>query len=182
MAETAGETTSETTGASYGEQLLDSSRRNNEDLLKSILEEVGLPEKIAELVNLTRDPLGNTAVHLATKGGNYEVLDILLDHENVNVNSQNSVDGDTPLHLAVKYAEDDADYGKFLVEELLDAGADPKVRNKNGDKPSQVIFGDKLQELKGILEDAEYTAVLTVAAPKQEPEEPEGDASASDSE
>lgn len=150
-------------GASYKEQLLDASRRNNDSLLNTIFEEVADPNKIAKLINETKDPLGNTPLHLSTQYGNYSVLDLLLDQEGVEVDPQNRLDDETPLHFAVKYTYDDFEYGKFLVELLLDVGADPRIKNKHGEKPVDLIRGDDKEhgELKDILEQAEYTALVS---------------------
>lgn len=151
-----------TEGASYEEQLLDLCRRNNELLVKSIFQELADPEKIASLINETRDPLGDAPLHIATKYGNYAVLDLLLDQEGVETDPKTRIDGNTPLHLAVKYLQLDPEYGKFLVEELLEVGADPKVKNKYGEKPVDLVRGDDAvhQELRDVLEEALYADMV----------------------
>ncbi|GMM37184.1 hypothetical protein DASC09_045090 [Saccharomycopsis crataegensis] len=150
-------------GASYKEQLLDASRRNNDDLLATIFEEIGDPEKIAELINTAKDPLGNSSLHLATKYGNYSALDLILDQEGVEVDPQNRLDGDTPLHIAVRYSHDDPEYGKFLAEVLTDVGADPRIKNKHGEKPVDLVRGEdpEHEELRDILEQAQYAAMVS---------------------
>ena len=57
-------------------------------------------------------------------------MDILLDQAGVEVDPVDRLEGDTPLHKAVRYtnnlAQDSRPEGKLLVELLLDAGADPR--------------------------------------------------------
>lgn len=51
----------EADGASQGEQLLDAARRNNVDLLETVFKELEEdPAKIADVVNHSKDPLGNS--------------------------------------------------------------------------------------------------------------------------
>lgn len=146
-------------GASYGEQLLEASRRNNVDLLNSILESVGNdPVKIAEVVNTSQDPFGNTALHLCCKTGAWEVLDILLDQVDIEIDPQNKVDGDTPLHVTVRYAQDEPEHGTFIARNLIEVGADPRLKNKHNQKPIDLIHGEELDELIDLLQGAELAA------------------------
>lgn len=55
-------------GAALGEQLIEAGRRNNLDLLETILEGQ-TPEQVATLINETRDPLGNSVLHVAAQNG-----------------------------------------------------------------------------------------------------------------
>jgi hypothetical protein len=55
-------------GASAGEQLIEAGRRNNLELLESILE-TKTPEQIASLINESKDPLGNSVLHVAAQSG-----------------------------------------------------------------------------------------------------------------
>lgn len=59
-----------------------------------------------------------------------EVVDMLLDQEGLEVDPLDRLEGDTPLHKAVRFINglpkpDWAD-GKAMAELLLDAGADPR--------------------------------------------------------
>lgn len=149
----------ESEGASLGEQLLDASRRNNVDLLNTILESLAdEPDKIAELINSSKDPFGNTALHLACKSGSWEVLDVLLDQDNIEIDPQNKVDGDTPLHVTARYAQDEPEHGTFIARNLVEVGADPRLRNKHNQKPIDLIHGDELDELVDLLQGAELAA------------------------
>lgn len=143
-------------GASYGEQLLEASRRNNVDLLNDILESVkNDPVKIAEIVNSSKDPFGNTALHLCCKSGSWEVLDILLDQSDIEIDPQNKIDGDTPLHFTVRYAQDEPEHGTFIARNLIEVGADPRLRNKHNQKPIDLIHSEDLDELTDLLQGAE---------------------------
>jgi len=112
-------------GASFKEQILDASRRNNTELLAEILENAS-PEKIPDIINHSTDALGNTPLHLTAKYGSYEVMDTLLDQEGTEVDPKNVIDGDTPLHLAVRYSEHEPEHGHFIAETLVEAGADAR--------------------------------------------------------
>lgn len=63
--------------------------------------------------------------------GSYEVLDVLLDQEGLEVDPVDRLEGDTPLHKAVRFtnglSKDSWEAGKAIVELLLDAGADPRL-------------------------------------------------------
>ncbi|CDO91695.1 unnamed protein product [Kluyveromyces dobzhanskii CBS 2104] len=146
-------------GASLKEQLLDASRRNNADLLNNVLETLGSEKQATlDLINNSTDPLGNTCIHLCCKHGSWDVLDVLLDIEGVDVNQQNSIDGDTPLHLCVNYSHDEPEYGTFIAENLIEIGADPRIRNKRGQTPLQLVHGDELESLINLLQGAEIAA------------------------
>jgi len=54
-------------GASSKELLLESARRNNIDLLEEVIS--ANSSNLADLLNSTRDGVGNTAIHLAAKNG-----------------------------------------------------------------------------------------------------------------
>ena len=59
-----------------------------------------------------------------------DVLDRLLDQEGLEVDPIDRLENDTPLHKAVRYAneQDPSNWaaGAAVVELLLDAGADPR--------------------------------------------------------
>ncbi|QLG74615.1 hypothetical protein HG535_0G04980 [Zygotorulaspora mrakii] len=149
----------ETEGASLAEQLLDASRRNNDDLLKTILENAGEDsQKVADLINSARDPFGNTALHLCCKYGSWEVLDDLLDQEGIEVDPKNNIDCDTPLHVTVRYAQEEPEHGTFIAKNLIEVGADPRVKNKKNQKPIDLIHGNELDELIDLLQGAELAA------------------------
>ncbi len=59
-----------------------------------------------------------------------DVLDTLLDQEGLEVDPVDRLEGDTPLHKAVRFvnelAKTEWEAGGSIVELLLDAGADPR--------------------------------------------------------
>lgn len=157
-------------GASPRELVLEASRRNNTDLLHdvfaSIAKEFGkkeAPAEIASLLNHARDGIGAGVLHIAAANGNYEVLDLLLDQEGLEIEGLDRLEGDTPLHKAVRFVNG-CEKGEWegaapVVEILLDAGADPRVRNKAKLKPVE-LADPRNDGLKMMLQKAEYS--LTV--------------------
>ena len=113
---------------------------------------------------------GNTLLHLATwhetpiKDDNLqsvsklpcvETMKLIL-HAGCDVNAVNT-EGNTPLHLAVKYkpAEpEDVEILREMLLLLLDIGADPKLVNKNGQTPLDSCETDEarmiLSEKRGL--------------------------------
>lgn len=147
-------------GASFREQLLDASRRNNVDLLETVFQELNNDEKkIAELINTAHDPMGNSSLHLCCKSGSWEVLDIILDQEGgIEIDCKNSVEGDTPLHVTVRYAIEEPEHGTFIARNLIEVGADPRIINKAGQKPLDLVHGNDLDDLVDLLQGAELAA------------------------
>lgn len=65
------------------------------------------------------------------------------------------MDKDTPLHIAVRFANDkDAELGAAMVNMMCEAGCDPRVRNKHGQKPAELVYNKP--EIKQTLQQAEY--------------------------
>ncbi|KAI9794536.1 MAG: hypothetical protein M1816_004423 [Peltula sp. TS41687] len=182
-------------GASPRELVLEACRRNNTELLEEVIadlskktsEKGSATKKIAELLNEARDGIGNHCLHLAARNGSYEILDILLDQEGLEVDPLDRMDKETPLHKAVRFvnelpSQQDWEAAKMFVELLLDAGADPRVRNKARQKPIDLVDSRNAQ-LKSTLERAEY-AILAGDDIVNEDEDANGNGggSASDSE
>lgn len=159
------ETTTE--GASYSEQLLECARRNNTELLLSIKVDLNNDqEKLSNLINSTRELIThNTSLHLACQFGNWEFIDIVLDIEGVEIDPKNR-EGDTPLHLAVKYTIDEREHGYFVIDNLLDAGSDPRIIDKHNLKPIDYVSKDN-EKLKELLESAEYALSMEFTEEEQ---------------
>ncbi|RLV86421.1 Ankyrin repeat-containing protein [Meyerozyma sp. JA9] len=166
-------------GASYSEQILECARRNNTELLLQIKAELNNDsQKLAHLINTTKETItNNSPLHLACRMGHWESIDIILDIEGVEVDPLNR-DGDSPLHLAVKYCADEPEHGTFVVDNLLDAGADPRIVNSHGLKPIQLVTDN--QQLRNLLEGAEYAISMEVTEAEQLAQD-EDSGSASDS-
>ncbi|RPA81220.1 ankyrin, partial [Ascobolus immersus RN42] len=139
-------------GAKPSELLLEAARRNNPELLNTLLPASDV------LLNESRDALGNTALHLAAASGATEIVDILLDQDGLEVDPINRLDGYTPLHISVLYAEKDAETAHELCDLLLDAGADPRVRSKGGRKAIELV-DPRNKELRELLQKAEWKVI-----------------------
>ncbi|KAK4961510.1 hypothetical protein LTR10_002000 [Elasticomyces elasticus] len=110
-------------GASPREQLMEACRRNNTELLSHLLSSGPLgkkPEQIAKFLNTTTDALGASALHVAAQYGSYEVLDVILDQEGVEIDGQEMRDGDTCLHRAVRHCNEIRNKAKLRPIELVD--------------------------------------------------------------
>ncbi len=59
-----------------------------------------------------------------------EIIDMLLDQEGFECDPINRREGDTPLHTAVRWVNEqsteDQEYGYNLIDMMLEAGSDPK--------------------------------------------------------
>ncbi|KAL8759290.1 MAG: hypothetical protein Q9184_003675 [Pyrenodesmia sp. 2 TL-2023] len=172
-------------GATPRELVLEACRRNNTSLLSEVLTSLSAPEKIADLLNNAKDGVGNHCLHIAASYGSYEVLDTLLDQENLEVDPLDRLERDTPLHKAVRFINTlpaaQWDSAHSIAELLIDAGADPRIRNKAKLKPMDLV-DPKNTELRDILQKAEYSMTVgdDVVVKDAEDDGPTG--SASDSE
>ena len=118
---------------------------------------------------------GNTLLHLAAwhetpiKEDNVrsvcklpcvETMKLIL-HAGGDVNAVNT-EGNTPLHLAVKYKSaepEDVEILREMLLLLLDIGADPKLENKNGQTP---LDSCETEEARGILSEKGGLSAMNV--------------------
>ncbi|KAK4239744.1 hypothetical protein C8A03DRAFT_32193 [Achaetomium macrosporum] len=152
-------------GASTRELLIEACRRNNTDLLHEILSSPGLKDNedaIAQLLNTTTTVLGNHLYHEAASQGNYEIIDMLLDQPGFECDPVNRVEGDTPLHSAVRWINSEPpeqrEFGNALVEMMLEAGSNPRIKNKGGLTPLQLV-DPRNEGLKEVIRKHEYAAL-----------------------
>ena len=91
------------------------------------------------------DHQGYTAMHVAAKEGNTDILSLLLEHD-ADVDSRNMFD-ETPLHRA-------SDYGKLDIgQRLLDHGADINARDEDGYTPLfQAALGGHVEFAQMLIE------------------------------
>lgn len=111
-----------------------------------------------------------------------DVMDELLNIEFLECDPLTRRDGETPIHCAVKHAnEREVELGQAMAQMLVDAGGDPRVKDKHGRKPADMCT-PRTEELRNLLRKEEYVANegLKQAALQDEDEGPTG--SASDSE
>ncbi|KAG6003329.1 hypothetical protein E4U21_002106 [Claviceps maximensis] len=141
-------------GASTKELLIEACRRNNTDLLTEVLE--GKPdEEITRLLNDTTTIMGNHLYHEAASRGNY----LLLDQPSFECDPLNRLEGDTPLHTAIRWLNSEPPaqqpFGIALVGMMLEAGSNPRVRNKGGLTALQLV-DPRNEELRRLIEQHEY--------------------------
>ncbi|KAJ5172198.1 hypothetical protein N7492_004791 [Penicillium capsulatum] len=144
-------------GASPRELVVEACRRDQPHLIEQVLS--GMHEKsneeVAQFFNEVTDALGNYAIHICALYGSYDVMDALFDIQYFECDPLTRMDKDTPLHIAVRFANDkDAELGTEMVKMMCEAGCDPRVRNKHGQKPADLVFNNA--ELKTILSQNEY--------------------------
>ncbi|RDA95430.1 hypothetical protein CP533_5363, partial [Ophiocordyceps camponoti-saundersi (nom. inval.)] len=147
-------------GASVKEILIEACRRNNTDLLTEALSGRS-EEDISSLLNDTVTVMGNHLYHEAASQGNYEIIDLLLDQPNFECDPINRLQGDTPLHSAIRWLNSEPaaqrPFGRALVEMMLEAGSSPRVKNKGGLTPLQLIDPDN-KELREVVTQSEFAA------------------------
>lgn len=169
-------------GASPKEQILEACRRDNLELFQEVLD--GLKgkskEEIAKFFNDVIDTMGNHLLHVCANYGSYDVLDELLDIEQLEVDPLTRRDKETPLHSAVRYAnEREVELGEAMVKMLIEAGADPRIRDSHGNKPAETCT-PRAEGAKGILGQEEY--ILNEGLRNDDVHNDEATGSASDSE
>jgi ankyrin repeat protein len=95
-----------------------------------------------------------------TKRNEDEIIDLLLDQPSFECDPVNRLEGDTPLHTAIRWlnAEPPAQrsFGKALIEMMLEAGSNPRVKNKGGLTALQLV-DPRNTELRDLIQQHEYT-------------------------
>ncbi|KAM3415564.1 Ankyrin repeat-containing protein [Cercospora zeina] len=183
-------------GASPKELLLEACRRNNTTLLSEVFEGSSLKSNapaIAKFLNTTTDALGASALHVAAQYGSYEVLDMILDQEGVEIDGQDRREGDTPLHSAVRFSnglsKEEWDHGRAIVDILVDAGWNKgtaidihggRIRNNAKLRPVDLV-DPRNTDLRTALQKAELTLVASSDLVNEDEDDgPEGPGSDSD--
>ncbi|CAO1599882.1 hypothetical protein XANCAGTX0491_003590 [Xanthoria calcicola] len=172
-------------GATPRELVLEACRRNNTSLLSEVLASLNTPHDVANLLNNAKDGVGNHCLHLAASYGSYDVLDILLDQEDLEVDPVDRLERDTPLHKAIRFINtlpsSQWESASSIADLLIDAGADPRIRNKAKLKPMDLV-DPKNKELRNALQKAEYAMTVgdDVVVGDAPDEGPTGSASDSD--
>ncbi|KAH9964110.1 ankyrin repeat-containing domain protein [Russula dissimulans] len=127
----------------YNRLLLDAARSDNVDQLKVVFAE---PTKFD--INF-QDGVGNTALHYAASEGSLDVLVELLEYEGCDVDFINYLEGATPLHLAVKI--ESPELRALIVDSLIDAGADTRIKDKAGYLARDYVKEDDTETLNAFL-------------------------------
>lgn len=112
--------------------------------------------------------------------GTDDVMNELLDVEFLEVDPLTRRDKETPLHSAVRYAnERELELGEAMVKMLIEAGADPRVKDSHSHKPADVCT-PRCDGVKAILRQEEY--ILNEGLRRDDNHDDEAAGSASDSE
>ncbi|KAI9000682.1 ankyrin [Trametes punicea] len=138
-------------GASNNERLLAAARSDNEDMLLEVFEQGNFD------IN-AQDGLGNTALHYAASYGYLDTLEHLLEYDGCDVDLQNRLENATPLHLAMRI--EDPDLRKAVVSSLLDAGADTRIKDKNGETALDLVPPEDT-EIRALMRKAQAQASIS---------------------
>ena len=76
----------------------------------------------------------HTPLMIACKSGGFDTVELLLDY-GANANAQCKISGNTPLHCVFLTQFPPNTIDKEIVEELLQYGADPNIKNYYGEIP-----------------------------------------------
>jgi len=149
-------------GASAKEQLVEACRRNNVELLTEIVSNCKNDDEISDLLNNTKSVLGNHLYHEAALQGNYEIIDMLLDQPNFECDPINRIEGDTPLHSAIRWINSEPpaqrEFGNALVEMMLEAGSSTRVKNKAKLTPYHLV-DPRNAGLRELIQKHEYASL-----------------------
>lgn len=113
------------------------------------------------------------------------MLDLLLDQEGLEVDPLDRLERDTPLHKAVRWVGSLSDKGekegrgRAVVEILVDAGCDPRIRNKAKLRPLDLV-DPRDKELRAFLQKAEYSFQVSGDVVQDDDDGPTGSASDED--
>lgn len=159
---------------------MEACRRDQPHLIEQVLNEMEekTNEQVAHFFNELTDSMGNHALHICAQYGSCtcllchffnanvsgkltllfwldDTMDALFDIQFFECDPLTRLDKDTPLHIAVRYANDkDAELGEAMIKMMCEAGCDPRVRNKHGQKPAELVFNNN--EIKKTLQQTEY--------------------------
>lgn len=88
---------------STDERLLHAAKQDDDNLMDEVFEEADKLVEDGSTFDINyKDGLGNTALHYAVKNTSITILDSLLSYDNADVDPQNRLEGDTPLHLVMR--------------------------------------------------------------------------------
>ena len=119
--------------------LLSAARQNQHERVRGMIEVRGIPASHS-------NSIGQSGLHISAMWGSVDSIKVLIEH-GADVNAANMLNGDTPLHTAVWSHKTSADDKRAIVDMLLDAGADPNVRDYGGKAPADLLVSDKMPPL-----------------------------------
>lgn len=106
-----------------------------------------------------------------------DIIDHLLDQPDFECDPINRLEGDTPLHSAIRWlnAEPPAQrpFGHHLIDMMLEAGSNPRIKNKGGLTALQLV-DPRNTELRDLIQKHEYANqnagdFVNVSAPPSAP-------------
>ncbi|OLN96441.1 Ankyrin repeat-containing protein [Colletotrichum chlorophyti] len=149
-------------GASVKELLIEACRRNNTDLFNEVIADIKDEDELSRILNETTTVMGNHLYHEAASRGNYEIIDLLLDQPNFECDPVNRLEGDTPLHTAIRWINSEPpaqrEFGNALVDMMLEAGSNPRVKNKGGLTALQLV-DPRNTSLRDLIQKHEYASL-----------------------
>ncbi|KAF7307617.1 Ankyrin [Mycena indigotica] len=156
-------------GANNNQRLLAAAREDNEEMLLEVFDQGGFD------INF-QDGLGNTALHYAASLGSTDVLEHILECDGCDVDPINRLEKATPLHLAVRI--ENPDLRRRVVTSLLEAGADTRIKDKNGDTVLDVLPADA-EEIRKLIHKERAQGAISLDDVANDDDD-EGSGSASD--
>ena len=85
----------------------------------------------------------DTGIFCATSPFADEIIDLLLDQPDFECDPLTRKDGDTPLHTAIRWLNSEPPaqrpFGLALVGMMLEAGSNPRAKNKGGLAPHALV-------------------------------------------
>jgi ankyrin repeat protein len=113
----------------------------NKQIIELLLENAKFTKDTINIINNT-DKYLNTALHLITKSGNKECLDLLLDIQNISmILDQKNKEGDACLHLAAKFGHLEC------LKALLNQSAIVDIKNGNDQTPLDIAIQNNQQSI-----------------------------------
>ncbi|KLO20627.1 ankyrin [Schizopora paradoxa] len=167
-------TETDTEGATPNERLLAAAKEDDVDMFAEVIEGEGKYD-----INHA-DGLGMTALHYAASRGSIDVIEHILSQDGCDVDPINRIAKATPLHLALELP--DRELRKLIVESLLDAGADIRIKDKNNETPLTIASSLNDPELEKLMRKSQAQSSLDRddVADEDDDEGDEGSGSESD--
>ncbi|KAL0764804.1 hypothetical protein CaCOL14_012610 [Colletotrichum acutatum] len=149
-------------GASVQELLIEAARRDNTELFNDVIAGIKNEDELSRILNETTTVMGNHLYHEAASRGNYDIIDLLLDQPNFECDPINRQEGDTPLHSAIRWINNESqanrEFGNALVDMMLEAGSSPRIKNKGGLTPLQLV-DPRNPALRELIQKHEYASL-----------------------
>ena len=104
----------------------------------------------------------DTGIFCATSPFADEIIDLLLDQPDFECDPLTRKDGDTPLHTAIRWLNSEPPaqrpFGLALVGMMLEAGSNPRAKNKGGLTPHALVDPSN-PELRELIRKHEFSTM-----------------------